>query len=144
MPADLILLTKCFIIYSHFWKWKIFSLPTVHWQSDLKYLASSGTKHPHEFTHLQGKNSCSGDPPHVQALIRISLLIIANRQRPPPTNQEKIPGPALTYLKVESISWQNERDSLLRARKWGKEDVKMISLVAANRKWVIYDYRVVR
>lgn len=109
-----------------------------------EHLAGSGTKHPHEFTHLHDKSSCWGDPPHVQAFIRLSLLIIANRQRSPPTNQEKIPDSALTYLKGESISWQNESDSLLRGRKWEMADVMMINLVAANRKWVIYDYRLVR
>lgn len=109
-----------------------------------EHLAGSGTKHPHEFTHLHRKSSCLGDPPHVQAFIRFSLLIIANRQHPSHKPGEKIPGPALTYLKVESISWWNERDSLLRGRKWWKEDVMMRNLVAANRKLFIYDYRLVR
>lgn len=109
-----------------------------------EHLAGSGTKQPHEFTHLHDKSSCSGDPPHDQPFIGFSLLIIANRQSSTPTNQEKILDPMLTYLKVESISWQNASDSLLRGRKWEKADVMMTNLVAANRKWVIYDYRLVR
>lgn len=108
-----------------------------------EHIAGSGTEYPHKFTHLHWNSSCSEDPPRSQAFISLLLLIIANRQHPPPTNQEKIPGPAVTYLKVE-ISWLNEKDFFLRGRKWGKKDVMMINFVAANRKWVIYDYSVVR